>query len=77
MIKLHLASRLILRDKSTYPINEQEKSDPFIQIAHGKKCAAIIPHADSLWLDNMGHDLPDQLSGVITRKMILNFNRKL
>lgn len=126
MIKLHLASRLILRDKSTYSLNEHEiakhvlynirkrkgynwavskqhqaavslsgsrynklqqlklpvliihgKSDPFIPIAHGKQCATIIPHADSLWLDNMGHDLPDQLSGVITAKMISNFNRKL
>lgn len=126
MIKLHLASRIILRNKATYQLNEKEiaqhvlydirkrngynsnasqqhqaavslsgsryeklkllklptliihgKSDPFIPIAHGKKCASIIPGADSLWVENMGHDLPDQLSGMITSKMISNFKRKM
>ncbi|MFK7848932.1 MAG: alpha/beta fold hydrolase [Rhodothermales bacterium] len=37
------------------------KSDPFIPIDHGSKCASIIPGADSLWIENMGHDLPEDL----------------
>jgi proline iminopeptidase len=34
------------------------KSDPLIPFQHGQKCATIIPGADSLWLDGMGHDIP-------------------
>lgn len=49
------------------------KNDPFIPIEHGKKCASLVPDADSLWLDNMGHDIPNELVPVITKKMIDNF----
>lgn len=51
------------------------KQDPVIPIAHGKKMVAIIPNADSLWLDNMGHDLPDALLETICVKAIENFER--
>jgi pimeloyl-ACP methyl ester carboxylesterase len=50
------------------------KSDPFIPIDHGKKCASVIPNADSLWLDDMGHDIPDNLIDTLTKKIITNFN---
>ena len=46
------------------------KSDPFIPIEHGKKCAATIPHADSLWVEEMGHDLPDNLLGLLTEAIM-------
>ena len=50
------------------------KSDPFIPLAHGQKCAAIIPHADSLWVEGMGHDLPNSLIGLISAKIIAHIH---
>ena len=47
--------------------------DPLIPIEHGKKLAATIPNADSLWIENMGHDLPDAALSEITNKMISHF----
>ncbi len=52
------------------------KSDPFIPIEHSKKCASIIPNADSLWLAGMGHDLPDNLVGILSEKIFTNFRRR-
>ncbi len=49
------------------------EQDPVIPIAHGRKMASVIPNADSLWLDNMGHDLPDALLDTIAESIILNF----
>ncbi len=46
------------------------KNDPFIPIEHGKKCVSLIPNADSLWLDNVGHDIPDATIPVISEKII-------
>jgi pimeloyl-ACP methyl ester carboxylesterase len=51
------------------------KQDPFIPIQHGRKCAQVIPGAKSLWLDNMGHDLTDNLADTITRSIMNNFKR--
>lgn len=51
------------------------EQDPVIPISHGKKLAHILPKADSLWVKNMGHDLPDHALKVITEKMILNFEK--
>ncbi len=44
-------------------------SDPFIPIEHGKKCANLIPNADSLWVENMGHDIPNELIPLISNKI--------
>ncbi len=49
------------------------EQDPVIPIAHGKKMASLIPNADGLWLENMGHDLPDALLDTIAERIILNF----
>jgi pimeloyl-ACP methyl ester carboxylesterase len=125
MIKLNIASRIILRGKANYDLNMKEISeqvlynirkrkgynadvsrqhqaavrlsgsrykklkmlntptliihgilDPFIPIAHGKKCVSLIPNADSLWLQNMGHDIPETLTDTIVGKMITNFKRR-
>lgn len=125
LVKMHIASRIILRGKANYQVDTKElaeqvlynirkrkgynssasrqhqaavflsgcrypklsqlkmptlivhgTADPFIPIAHGKKCAAIIPGADSLWVNNMGHDLPVGLTGTLTKAMIANFQRK-
>lgn len=66
-------SALALLDIPTLIIHGEE--DPVIPIAHGKKMATIIPNADSLWLTNMGHDLPDALIVTISGKILENFKR--
>jgi pimeloyl-ACP methyl ester carboxylesterase len=125
MIKLHLASRIILMGNATYDLNAKEiaeqvlyntrkrngynsnvsqqhqaavrlsgsryeklkmlniptlvihgTSDPFIPIEHGMKCASVIPNACSLWLQGMGHDIPENLTDTIVVKIIANFKRK-
>jgi pimeloyl-ACP methyl ester carboxylesterase len=126
MIKLHAASRLILRNNASNDFNVKDlarqvlynmrqrkgynsnvsaqhqaavqssgsrydklkmleiptlivhgNSDPFIPIEHGKKCVAIIPHADSLWVENMGHDIPDNCIKLISKKVIATFNKAM
>ena len=126
MIKLHLASRIILMGSATYTLDIKEiseqvlyniqrrkgynsnvsiqhqaavflsgsrydklrtvsiptlivhgKADPFIPIEHGLKCASIIPHADSLWLNGMGHDIPDFLVDTLTKKIIVEFGPRI
>jgi pimeloyl-ACP methyl ester carboxylesterase len=121
MIKLTLASRLILRDTTTAPLNIKEiseqvlynlrkrkgynanvskqhqaavslsgsrydklkmlstptliihgKADPFIPFAHGKYCASIIPNADTLWINNLGHDVPDNHVKQIVDKITID-----
>lgn len=49
--------------------------DPVIPILHGEKMMEIIPEAESLWIKNMGHDLPEAAIPKIIKKMILNFER--
>lgn len=51
------------------------KDDPLIPIEHGKKTFAAIPGADSLWLDNMGHDIPLSVNDVIVVKIIEHFKK--
>jgi pimeloyl-ACP methyl ester carboxylesterase len=46
------------------------RSDPLIPIEHGMKCADIIPNAETLWIEGMGHDLPDVVLDVIVEKII-------
>lgn len=46
------------------------EQDPVMPISHGKKLVATIPNVDHLWIDNMGHDLPDAALKKITDKII-------
>ncbi|CAM3410082.1 alpha/beta fold hydrolase [Zobellia roscoffensis] len=46
------------------------EQDPVIPIEHGKKLISLIPNVDSLWVDNMGHDLPDAKMGLISTKIL-------
>lgn len=32
--------------------------DPLVPFEHGQKHAALIPNADTLWVEGMGHDIP-------------------
>lgn len=123
MIKLHLASRIILMGDSDHELNIREiarqvlynlrkrkgynskvsrqhqaavqqsgsryyelsklkipalvihgKSDPFIPIEHGKKCASIIPNEDHFWIENMGHDIPEELTDRIVTIILSNLS---
>jgi len=51
------------------------KQDPVIPIAHGEKLAATISNSNSLWVDNMGHDLPDSAIPEICDKMMVHFEQ--
>ncbi len=51
------------------------KEDPVMPIEHGKKMAGIIPNADSLFIDKMGHDLPDHALKTIADGIIENCER--
>ncbi len=52
------------------------KSDPIIPFQHGKKTARVIPGADSLWIDGMGHDLPNVFTKQIVNKIIQHLTRE-
>jgi pimeloyl-ACP methyl ester carboxylesterase len=46
------------------------KADPMIPFAHGLKCAGLIPDADTLWIENMGHDITINLSKIIVESIL-------
>lgn len=46
------------------------KADPLVPIEHGRKCAQIIPNADKLWIDGLGHDLPETYTALITKAIL-------
>ncbi len=48
-------------------------SDPFIPIEHGKKCTEMIPNADTLWIEGMGHDIPDRFVETVVKNIITFF----
>jgi pimeloyl-ACP methyl ester carboxylesterase len=50
-------------------------SDPFIPIAHGEKCARVIPNAQSLWVEGMGHDIPQIFADTILTELLAHFGR--
>lgn len=50
-------------------------SDPMIPIEHGRKCAELIPNADTFWVKGMGHDIPDIFAERIIGKIVKNFQR--
>lgn len=49
------------------------KNDPVMPVVHGQKLLETIPNAASLFIDNMGHDLPDSKIDEITDRMISFF----
>ena len=64
-----------LRTMDTPTLIIHGQSDPFVPIEHGEKCADLIPNANTLWIEGMGHDLPDTFIDVIVEKIIMNFQR--
>ncbi|MFK7814070.1 MAG: alpha/beta fold hydrolase [Maribacter sp.] len=51
------------------------EEDPVMPISHGKKMHSVMQNGDSLWIKNMGHDLPDMALKEMIDKMILNFEK--
>ena len=46
------------------------KTDPLIPFEHGVKTAELISHAETLWIDGMGHTLPKMYSDTIVSRMV-------
>lgn len=49
-------------------------SDPLINIEHAKKYAALIPNAETLFIEGMGHDLPEKYIPEIHKSIFNNIN---
>jgi pimeloyl-ACP methyl ester carboxylesterase len=47
--------------------------DPIVPLDHGRKLAASIPGARSLWVEGMGHNLPDHLVPGIVSALVSLF----
>lgn len=62
-----------LKQLSTPALVIHGKADPLVPLEHGLKCARIIPDAEALWIDGLGHDLPDAASNLMTRRIVAWF----
>lgn len=51
------------------------KSDPLVIFAHAEKYAPLIPHAEKLFIDGMGHDLPTIYLDEIHEAIINTFEK--
>lgn len=50
-------------------------TDPLIPFEHGLKTAELIPNAETLWLDGLGHSIPEKYSQPIVLKMLELFKK--
>ena len=50
------------------------KSDPFIPLAHSEKYAEFIPNAKIFWIDDLGHDIPEEFSDTILNRIFTFYN---
>lgn len=75
---LNSNSRLVQLNKINIPtLVVHGMEDPVIPYLHGEKLVKIIPEAEGLMIQNMGHDLPEAAIDQITDKMIANFERSV
>jgi pimeloyl-ACP methyl ester carboxylesterase len=49
------------------------KADPMIPFAHGLKYAGLIPDAETLWIEKMGHDITKNLSEIIVNRILKKY----
>ena len=49
--------------------------DPLVLIEHGEKYAPLIPNAESLFIDGMGHDIPEAYIEKIHEAMFRTFKK--
>ena len=52
------------------------KNDPLVKFEHAEKYAPMIPNAQTLYLDEMGHDLPRELNKEITQSILALITRE-
>lgn len=52
------------------------RADPLVPIAHGLRLVEAIPDARGLWLDDMGHDIPEHLAETLAGEMARHFERE-
>lgn len=60
-----------LKSLSTPTLVIHGKIDPLIPFEHGVKTAELIPNSESLWIDGLGHMLPEIYSDEIVNRMVL------
>lgn len=65
-----------LQDLAVPTLVMHGRSDPFIPIEHGHKCASIIPDAEAVWIDGMGHDIPDAYMDIVVQNILANIERE-
>jgi len=51
--------------------------DPLVLIEHGEKCAAVIPNCKTLFIEGMGHHLPNVFNEEITGAIITQIHSSL
>jgi len=44
--------------------------DPLVPFEHGEKTAQLIPGAETLYIDDLGHDIPKQYSAEMSNKIL-------
>lgn len=64
-----------LKDLSLPTLVIHGKSDPIVRFEHGQKYAALIPNADTLFIEGMGHDLPQIYMDQVHEAIFLNLNK--
>jgi pimeloyl-ACP methyl ester carboxylesterase len=64
-----------LKDVDVPTLVVHGKSDPLVNFAHGEKTAELIPHAETFYIDELGHDIPEHLSDQISSRMSVFFNQ--
>ena len=70
---LNSNSRLVQLNRINIPtLVVHGKEDPVIPYLHSEKLLKIIPEAEGLMIENMGHDLPESKIDEITNKLIVH-----
>ncbi len=59
-----------LRRISTPTLIIHGKADPLVPFEHGRKCAKMIPNAETLWIEGLGHDLPEAYNPLMIEAII-------
>ena len=50
-------------------------TDPLVWPDHAKKYGPMIPNAEMLWIEGMGHDIPEKYAPQLIEGLIRNFKR--
>ncbi len=64
-----------LRDMGIEAAIIHGREDPLIPIDHGEYLSKNIPESKTLFLDGVGHEIPDQSLSEIIPAMVQNFSR--